>query len=344
MKESVEISLPDSMPEKRNKIVLWRNIAFTFGISALLFMIYKIKPEVIWDNLKQTGWWFVGIIAVWGVVYLVNTFAWYVIIREDATQKVPFHKVFKFTVSGYALNYITPMGLAGGEPYRIMELRRYMPTEKATANVILYAMMHVCSHFFFWLTGAVLIAWLVPMSSKISIALTCMVAACVVLIILFFRGYKEGLVVKMSRIASKLPFVGKKVRNMNASTRERLTLIDNQIKNLHGKRVKIFYTSLGLEYVARLINCFEILMILYALGQQVTYVDALIVVALSSLFANIVFFSPMQLGTREGGLFLAFTTLGILPGISVSVGLITRIRELFWIMIGILLMKINIRR
>ncbi|MEG1903426.1 MAG: lysylphosphatidylglycerol synthase transmembrane domain-containing protein [Bacteroidales bacterium] len=304
MKESVEISLTDSMPVKSNKTTLWRNIAFIFGISALLFMVYKIGMDVIWDNVKQTGWWFVGIISVWALVYLINTLAWYVIIREDSAEKVPFRKVFKFTVSGYALNYVTPMGLAGGEPYRIMELKRYMSTEKATANVILYAMMHVCSHFFFWLTGAVLIAWLVPVSVKVSVALTCMVVGCIVLIVLF----------------------------------------DNQIKSLHGKRIRTFYTSLGLEYTARLVNCLEILMIVTALGQEASYVDALIIVALSSLFANILFFSPMQLGTREGGLYLAFKTLGIVPGISISVSFITRIRELFWIMIGILLMKINIRR
>lgn len=344
MKESVEISITDSSPVKSNKTTLWRNVAFIFGISALFFMVYKIGVDVIWDNVKQTGWWFAGIILIWGLVYMVNTLAWYVIVKEDTTEKIPFYMMFKFTVSGYALNYVTPMGLAGGEPYRIMELRRYMSTEKATGNVILYAMMHVCSHFFFWLTGAVLIAWLVPMSLGISIALTIMVTTCIVLIVLFFRGYKEGLVVKMSRIGGKLPFVGKKIRNMQDSTRERLILIDNQIKNLHGKRIKTFYMSLGLEYTARLINCLEILMIVTALGESASYVDALIIVALSSLFANILFFSPMQLGTREGGLYLAFKTIGIVPGVSISVSLITRIRELFWIMVGILLMKINIRR
>ncbi|MEG1585831.1 MAG: lysylphosphatidylglycerol synthase transmembrane domain-containing protein [Bacteroidales bacterium] len=344
MKESAEISITASSPVKSNKTLIWRNIAFAFGISALLFMVYKIGMDVIWDNLKQTGWWFGAIIGVWGVVYLINALSWYIIIREDTTEKIPFLAVFKFTVSGYALNYITPMGLAGGEPYRIMELRRYMPTEKATANVILYAMMHVCSHFFFWLTAAILIAWLVPVSVAVSIALTVIVTACIVLIILFFRGYKQGLVIRLTRIAGNLPFIGKKIRNMKESTRDRLTLIDNQIRDLRGKRVKAFYGSLLLEYIARLVNCIEILIIVYALGEHASYIDALIIVALSSLFANLLFFSPMQLGTREGGLYLAFKTLGIVPGISISVSLITRIRELFWIMIGILLMKITIRR
>lgn len=343
MKESVEISVND-LPEKRNKAVLWRNLAFALGIGVFTFMVYKIGLNIIWDNIKQTGWWFFAIIGVWGLVYIVNATAWYSIIRSGSKSPVPFKSVLKYTVSGYALNYVTPFGLAGGEPYRIMELRRYTDTESATASVILYAMMHVCSHFFFWLTAVVLIAWFVPVSLGISLVLTGIVVACLFLIFLFFRGYRDGLVVKLFRILGRFPIIGKKIEKLSPQTRERLALIDNEIRNLHGNRIKTFYFALFMEYLARLISCVEILLIVKALGQDANYVQALIIVALSSLFANILFFSPMQLGTREGGLFLAFKTIGLIPEMSISVSMITRIRELFWIMIGVLIMKINFRR
>ena len=63
--------------------------------------------------------------------------------------------------------------------------------------------------------------------------------------------------------------------------------------------------------------------------------------AFSSLFSNLIFFSPMQLGAREGGLALAVDGLHLTGALGVYTGLITRIRELVWIAIGILLIKVG---
>ena len=62
-----------------------------------------------------------------------------------------------------------------------------------------------------------------------------------------------------------------------------------------------------------------------------------------SLFTNILFFSPMQIGTREGGFALALKTLSLPAGLGIYVSLVTRVRELFWIGVGILLMKVKTR-
>ena len=50
---------------------------------------------------------------------------------------------------------------------------------------------------------------------------------------------------------------------------------------------------------------------------------------------------PMQLGAREGGFALAIGGLALSGAYGVYTSLIIRLREMVWIVVGILLMKIG---
>ena len=121
-----------------------------------------------------------------------------------------FMQLLKLTVSGFALNYATPVGLLGGEAYRIMELSKYIGVQRATSTVILFAMMHIFAHFWFWVTGVVVYCVMalmgdVPINSGMGIVLGFIAAFCWGGIYLFIKGYKNGMTVKLVRLLSKIP-------------------------------------------------------------------------------------------------------------------------------------------
>jgi uncharacterized protein (TIRG00374 family) len=324
------------MSKKQNK---YRPLFFLIGIIALTIMIYNLGVVVIYDNIKATGWWFVPIIGIWAVVYLLNTFSWRFIIRDGQTPHVPFLNIFQLTISGFSINYITPVVAIGGEPYRILELRQYVGGKKASSSVILYSMMHIMSHFFFWLTSALLIIVCKSPSPAVLCILAVTIALFVTVIIAFFKGYRQGLLMKTLRMANKLPYINKWVQNMDSGKLAQIQEIDIQIAELYTRRRKDFYKSLCTEYLSRFVSCLEVYFIVKALGTtDFSYIDAVISIAVTSLFANILFFAPLQLGTREGGFLLAFQAMAISLGLGVYVSLITRIRETFWILMGVLLM------
>ena len=132
----------------------YRNIFLAFGIIAVLIMIFTFDMDYreLWVNLKRAGIYLPLVLLLWLFVYLINTLSWYIIIRSGGKPGFSFSRLYKFTVTGFALNYVTPVGLMGGEPYRIMELKPFIGIERATSSVILYVMMHIFSHFCFWLT------------------------------------------------------------------------------------------------------------------------------------------------------------------------------------------------
>lgn len=322
----------------------FRNLFLLFGIGAVLLMLFTfdVSYAELWANVHRAGIYLPLVLLLWLGVYLINTLSWHLILRSGGRQGLPgFARLYKFTVSGFALNYVTPVGLMGGEPYRILELTPYVGVERATSSVILYVMMHISSHFCFWLGSAVLYACLYPVGWETGALLGFVVLFCLLLGHLFVRGYRYGMAVACIRLMGRLPFVGHRAGAFAAKHRERLEAIDRQIALLHRASKGAFYGALALELAARVASSLEIWLILNVLTSDVRFPDCILILAFSSLLANLLFFLPMQLGGREGGFALSACGLSLSGAYGVYAALITRVRELVWILVGLGLMKVG---
>jgi len=316
---------------------IYKVLFMLIGIGTLAYMIHAMGVQEIWTNLEKIGWWFLPVLGSWAVLYWMNAMAFKAIIQEPQLPQtnVPFWKVLQLTVSGYAINYITPFVALGGEPYRIIELKNYVGGSKAGSSVLLYGVMHILSHILFWVVSVFLILWFVPASTLVDVACAVIFVMAIVCTWLFTKFYKKGITVSLLKTLSRLPLVGKKINNLLEAKFETLNDVDQQVKNLFQNRRDRFYIALFWEFVARVVGCFEIYFIGLALDINIDFIDAMIISSGSSLFANLVFFFPMQLGTREGGLAMAVMSIGLPASVGIFMGIVTRIREIVWIMIGL---------
>lgn len=316
---------------------IYKVLFMLIGIGTLAYMIQAMGIDEIWNNLEKIGWWFLPVLGSWAVLYWMNAMAFKAIIEEPELPQtdVPFWKVLQLTISGYAINYITPFVALGGEPYRIIELKKYVGGSKAGSSVLLYGVMHILSHILFWVASVFLILWFVPASTMVNAACAAIFVMAIICTWLFTKFYKKGITVSLLKALSKLPLVGKKVNHLLETKYETLNDVDQQVKNLFQNRRDRFYKALFWEFVARVVGCFEIYFIGLALDINIDFVDAMIISSGSSLFANLVFFFPMQLGTREGGLAMAVMSIGLPAKVGIFMGVVTRIREIVWIIIGL---------
>lgn len=324
-----------------------RNIFFVFGLVAVVIMLltFKVSFEQLWHDITKAGYWLLAIMALWLVLYVMNSWTWNIIIKGSGKCNIPFWKLFKVTVTGFALNYATPAGLMGGEPYKIMELTPYIGTQRATSSVLLFAMMHIFAHFWFWVTSVLLYVLLMPLDIGIGIILSLMLLFCFAGIYLFVKGYKNGMVVKIFKFIAKIPGCKKWATGFMDSHKEDLRNIDLQISELQGQNKRSFYGSFFLEYIGRIFQTFEIFFMLQLFdvggNNLMLFVHSLIILAFTSLFANLLFFMPLQLGGREGGFAISTAQIGMTNDIGMFISIICRVRELVWTAIGLFIMKIG---
>jgi len=333
------------------------NLFFFIGLAAVVVMLFTFDVSFVelWRHLQHAGYWLLPIVGIWVVVYGLNALAWRSIIEGNIGGRCPagLWRIFKLTVTGYALNYATPVGGLGGEPYRIMELSKDIDKQHATSSVIMYAMMHFLAHFGFWFVSIFIYLGLVaigdlPISVAIATILGVIVVFCLVAFWIIGKGYRHGLVMYVLGWLAHVPGL----RGWSVRFRERhadaLRNIDSQIAALHQQDKRAFYSSLLLEYFSRVVQSLEVMFMLLLFGIDcgggptgllLTFLHAILIVSFTTLFANLIGFLPMQLGVQEGGFVISIAAMGLSAALGIFVSIICRVREIIWIVIGLLLMK-----
>jgi uncharacterized membrane protein YbhN (UPF0104 family) len=327
----------------------YQNIFFIFGLVVLTIMVTQLDFAEVWKGLRHAGYWFFAVVALWAVLYIFNTAAWYIIIKSQEddihtvkqSSPVNFWWLYKITISGFALNYATPGGLMGGEPYRIMELSPKIGTERASSSVILYVMTHIYSHLWFWLLATLLYIITQPMTVFMGMVLGLVTLFCLAGIWFFLKGYKKGLALRLMNFLRHIPGAKKWARGFIEAHKEQLDNVDLQIAALHNQNPRTFLGAVILEIACRVVSALEILFILMVLMPSVNFIQCVLILAFTSLFANMLFFMPLQLGGREGGFLMSVNGLGMTASAGIFVALIVRVRELIWTAIGLLLIKLG---
>ena len=336
------------------------NIFFFLGIAAVVVMLFTFDVSFVelWEHICHAGYWLIPIVGVWIIIYGINALSWQAIIRSRSgheADSLSFWRIYRLTITGYALNYATPVGGLGGDPYRIMELSKDIGNQRAASSVILYAMMHFFAHFWYWFSSIFIYLALaavgdLPINTAIATLLGIVILFCLIAFYIFSKGYRNGLVANVIRWIGHIPGLKGWSTRFQEKHQESLHNIDEQIAALYANDKQAFYRSLLLEYLSRVVQSSEVMFMLLLFGIDcgggfsglaLTFLHSFLIVSFTTLFANLIGFLPMQLGVQEGGFVLSIAALGLSAALGIFVSIICRVREIIWIIIGILLMKID---
>ena len=310
-------------------------LLFLGGSAVFAYLVGRIGVEQLLSDAVRTGWLFVPILLLYGVVCACNAGAWWLSMADEPSHP-PFWRTFAITIASFSLNFMTPMVNVGGEPFKIAAVAPWLGLRRAAGSVVIYQMLHTLGMLLSFLTAVVLGALLLPPHPALLTTLAVAFVVLAGLTLLLLTGHRRGGLERLLDLLHRIPLVDRVARRLEPK-RATIAQMDEQITEFYHRRPRRFVQALALEYLSRSIFMIEYMLIALGVGLHMTFAQAYVIGGLSSLIQNVIFFVPFEVGTKEGSLYLVFQLLGIDPAVGVYTAIVSRARDLAWIGLGLAL-------
>ncbi len=309
-----------------------RIAAFLLGATLLTILIVHSGPLALWHTISSSVWVAVPLVALWGVVYACNARAW-MLLMPNRPPEFTFGRAYILTISSFAMNYAIPSFSLGGEPLKVAGATPWVGKRRAVGSVVGFRFLHGISHVIVFLTAVIPAAILLPHTPGIFalLALATLVFGGVAYFLL--SRHRDGLFERGVATLCKIPGLRPLATRLEAN-RPRLQELDRELTAIHAVPGH-FKWAVATEVTGRLLSTFEYTILLYALGLGFDPLRAYVVTNMASVLANILFFIPFEMGSKEGGAYVVFAWLGLDPQLGTSAALLSRVRELTWVAIGL---------
>jgi uncharacterized protein (TIRG00374 family) len=231
-----------------------------------------------------------------------------IIIKDQGYNLTVFDSV-KMWLSGFAVSYLTPCALLGGEFFMISFLKKSfnIPLDKSVASVVIDKVINGTLFFVFVVSGVSLFFLYGNFPDQIISYWVALIIFSLffILAVFYFKILREESLLKWI-----LGFFGiseDKVKN-NRNGQTLLKAEKDIIKAFSPKR-KLFWEALGLSFLRYFLLFFRAGLIVFFLGEGVGIIKDLIIYAVASL--SLVFPLPAALGSLETAGFFVFKNLGL---------------------------------
>lgn len=305
-------------------------LAFFLGLGILFYLI-RAKHEEILSVFTRLDWSQLALIFIFPVTwYFLQSFAWWRVIKDDERQ-IGLWPIFLVKITGEAVNTITPISIAGGDPYRIYLLQKKISGTSSAASVIVDRTVHTIG-IFMLLVLSLGLAWLrLPLPPEWRFAMPLVLVVFLALLLVLVAGQRKGLFATLGRVAAKTGFQKRRF----ALWQTKLAELDANIGAFYKKHPLHFFEILFLHFLSRVLGAVEIYLIAQFLELPVGFDHALFLASLTVLINTVFVFIPGSLGVMEGGYGALFYLLKMSEAHGVAIQLVRRLRTFFWVFLGL---------
>jgi uncharacterized protein (TIRG00374 family) len=309
---------------------------FLLGAAVFGYLVAQIGVGQLLSDAGRTGFMFVPIVLVYALVYACSALAWRLTMGDS--HRPSFWRTYAMTISAGALNVLTPVVNAGGEPFRVAALAPWLGKRRAAGSVILHRLLNSVAYVLIWLTAIVIAFALLPRDTPAVVLVILSVSGLVLvgIIALFMSAHRSGLLERVLNWMTRVPLVRRLAARLEPR-RATLVQMDHQITEFYHRQPGRFVKAILLEYLGRCIFMLELVLIMASLGFRLGYLRAFTLGGLEAIAGNVLFLLPFEIGAREGAYFVLFKLFGLDPQLGLYTSIVSRLRDFVWIAAGLLL-------
>ncbi len=298
------------------------------GLAVMATLIHRLGAGVLLVHIRLVGWGMLLVVGQEIIAIGANTLGWRAAFPSRTRPR--FATLLAARIAGDAVNYVTPTATLGGELVRARLVHDGTARLDVATSIAVAKVGQTIAQLAFIVVGVVVLVLAVPLATPVRLALgggaTLLCAAGVAV----WAAQRRGMFGPLVRLASRLDRRGRL-----ASIAGVVDRLDAEIARVHRAPERPFVVSVAWFFLGWTLGAVEIALMLWLLGVPVTFRAAIAVEALSAAVDALLFFVPGKLGTQEGGKVLIFTTVGLDPALGLAVGVLRRIRELSWSLLGL---------
>jgi len=308
---------------KRHSIRVSLIVAGLLGFLLLVYLIVASGAADVAHAMLAIGWWLLPITLFHIIPLLCSALSW----RELLPRQTRPHSISVVWIRWIreSINSLLPVASIGGDiaSVRLAQLRGVSGSQ-AAASMVVDTTVGAATQLIFVLCGVVLLLMhssqrsVLVVASAVSIGMGVLFVAIMAFVMLQHRGLFLG----ATRLAQRLlPSAWRSALEISAAR------IDEAVVTSYRMGGVMLRSTLW-RLMGWIAGTGEVWLVLWALGQPLGIIDALILESLGSAVRAAAFAVPGALGALEGGFILFGALFGLPADAALAISLSKRVREL----------------
>ncbi len=302
--------------------------SFLLGLAIFIWLGKIIGWEEIGDAFAVfTGWQGLVIILFSFLIAVIGNWRWREILK-DAKVDVPFFHLFKIYLGGYAMMYLFPIMIWGGEAFRVYGLmkEKNLSWKKTFASVIIERVLEWTANILVILIGLSFFLYKVYLPPKELVMIFGASLIFFVSVIIYFYINALGRKSIVKKIV--MSFWKKEVSGENG-----MLAVENDVYNFFQFNNPSFWKGVALSILRALVMQGRTWVLILFLGSAVGFFPSLSILGFTYLSSMVPI--PTSLGTHEAIQIYAFSSMGLTASMATAFTMIIRAAEIIVSTVGL---------